>query len=143
MNSISRYKAIMLAAVTALTLSISNAQAHSDDYFDSRPSPHRGQVRMSGAYHFELVMDEKAIIVYVTDHADQPIATADAVGTLEIKAAGQKFVMDLVPAGENTFKPTSAWSGTLSPDLKAQLSITFSNKKVHKAKFTPFAKPRK
>ncbi len=143
MNSISHFSKLMLAVVATVTFNASDVRAHSDDYFDARPSPHGGQVRMSGAYHFELVMDEKAIVVYVTDHADQPIATTGAVGTLEIRAAGEKTVVDLMPGDGNILKSTSAWPGTLTPDLKAQLSVTFPNKKPSKAKFTPFAKPRK
>jgi hypothetical protein len=139
----SHYKNIGLSVIAASLLYASSVLGHSDDYFDANPSPHGGQVRMSGAYHFELVMNEKEVIVYVTDHAEQPIATTGAVATLEIKAAGAKNVIGLVPGDDNILKPASGWSGTLSPDLTAQLSVTFPNKKLAKAKFTPFAKRRK
>lgn len=143
MKLTSRCRSIALAVATVFALNASNSQAHSDDFFDANPSPHGGQVRMSGAYHFELLMDEKEVVVYVTDHANQPIATTGAVATLEIKTAKKNIAVDLAPAEGNTLKSASAWSGTLSPDLTAQLSVTFPNKKPSKAKFAPFAKRRK
>lgn len=132
-----------LAIATVFALNASNAQAHSDDYFDANPSPHGGQVRMSGAYHFELLMDEKEIVVYVTDHGNQPIASTGATGTLEIKTGSKKTVIELAPGEGNILKANAPWPGTPSPDLNAQLSVTFPNKKPAKAKFTPFAKRRK
>ncbi|WP_339941453.1 hypothetical protein, partial [Undibacterium luofuense] len=63
----------------------SSAWAHDDKYFDSVKSPHGGQTRMAGPYHFELVLkagaDDKqasAVQVYVTDHAGKPISTKGA-----------------------------------------------------------------
>ena len=35
------------------------AQAHNEEYFDSRESPHGGQMRMTGPYHLELVITGK------------------------------------------------------------------------------------
>ena len=50
--------------------------AHTDDYLDTVPGAHGGQLRMGGAYHFELVVsptataDKASVVkVYLTDHA--------------------------------------------------------------------------
>jgi hypothetical protein len=136
------YKNIGLSVIAASLLYASSVQAHSDDYFDANPSPHGGQVRMSGAYHFELLMNENEIVVFVTDHGNQPIATSGASGKLEISSAGKKTIVDLAPAEGNLLKSASPWIEPSSPEITAHLSVTFPNKKPAKAKFIPFAKRR-
>ena len=86
----------------------------------------------------ELTMADTSIVIYVTDHADQPIATTRATANLEVSTSGKKILVYLTPAAEDTFK--AEWPGAVSADLAAQLTVKFPNEKAQKAKFAPFAK---
>jgi len=63
---------VLLGAVLALAQPVG---AHTDDYLDTIATPHGGQLRMAGPYHLELVAKDKELILYVTDHGDNPIRT--------------------------------------------------------------------
>ena len=57
----------------AIFMSASFVAAHTDEYLDTVEGAHGGQIRMSGAYHFELVVDvghhHTGIKVYLGNHA--------------------------------------------------------------------------
>lgn len=76
--------------------------AHSDEYFDTRPSPHGGRTRMAGPIHIELVATPDTATLYITDHADQPQATAEGQAMLRIPSLDLR--VDLAPDGENRFR---------------------------------------
>jgi hypothetical protein len=140
MNNLIQFRKTIAMATTVIALNATQAHGHSDDYFDAIPSPHGGQIRMAGPYHFELSLTGQTITVYVTDHADRPIATTGAKGQLEITVGDNNTLVELTPNGENTFK--ASWSGTPTPTLIAKLTVKFGNEKSQKAKFTPFAKKK-
>src|SRR5262245_24249685 len=64
-----------LAVLYLLAVVSLRVDAHGDEYFESRPAPHGGQVRMAGPVHLELVVRGSEIAVYVTDHADNSMIT--------------------------------------------------------------------
>jgi hypothetical protein len=134
--------ALTLAAGLMLSL---GAQAHDDAYLDSIPAPHGGQVRMAGALHLELVLDNKAatankpITVYVTDHAGQPQSTAGATGSITVLSGKTKVSTTLQADGQNRLKGQAAYAS--SPDTKAVLTVTLAGQDAQQARFTPFAKP--
>lgn len=81
------------------------ALAHSNEYLDSVPSPHGGQVRMSGPYHAELVVNTPGeLLVYVTDHGNVPQMTAEAEAKAKVKNGKKVVEVTLTPSGENTLK---------------------------------------
>ena len=122
-----------------LSLMVSfNSIAHTDEYLDSQPSPHGGQVRMVGNYHFELVVEEKHLTVYVTDHAGQPVAVKDATGQATVLVNKTKETVVLKPEGENVLKGEGQL--TLDPEMKVIVSITFSGQEAQQARFTPLQK---
>lgn len=61
-----------------------HAYAHSDDYLDSLPAPHGGQIRMAGPLHLELVIADREVEVFVTDHAGTPRPTAGGKASLRV-----------------------------------------------------------
>jgi len=82
MISFSRAVTACMAALM-LAASATPVFAHDDAYLDSLKSVNGGQVRMAGAYHYELVMSkdskdvkENPVTVYVTDHAGIKLPTA-------------------------------------------------------------------
>lgn len=81
--------------------------AHSDEYFDSRPAPHGGQVRMAGPVHLELVVRSDEVTVYMTDHADNPVGTDNGSAKVIIRSSKRnRFVVVLRPAGDNVLRGT-------------------------------------
>jgi hypothetical protein len=91
-----------LAALLLLAALSPGAQAHSDEYFDRRPSPHGGQVRMAGPVHLELVVHGDKVAVYVTDHADNPVNTDNGSAKVIIRSGKKnRFVVVLRPAAGN------------------------------------------
>lgn len=138
-----RFATLIFAAVSFTSVS-GSAWAHDDKYFDSIKSPHGGQTRMAGPYHFELVLKAGAkdaqaspVQVYVTDHAGKAISTKGATATLLIVQGKQKITVELKPQAENEMIGQAAYNA--SADLKAALSFNEAGKGVEQARFTPFA----
>ena len=124
----------------ALTLSLP-AWAHTDEYLDTIAAPHGGQLRMAGPYHLELVARDKALVLYVTDHGDNPIATDGGVGkaTLQIGKAKAKTTLKLEAAGENVFKGSGEF--TLKPQSVIVVFLKLPGQEAQSARFTPL-KPK-
>lgn len=137
----------LVSVCAVLALSSGSAVAHDDKYFDSVKSPHGGQTRMAGVYHFELVMvtDNKAakeseVVVYVTDHAGKAISTKGASGSLLLVQGASKVSVNLTPDAENRLVGKASYASTAN--LKGALTVTMENKPAEQARFTPFAKPK-
>ncbi len=132
-----------LLTLTAL-LASGATQAHSDAYLDTQKAPNGGQVRMAGAYHYELVVAkeskearENPVVVYVTDHAGAKIPTAGASGTATLLVGKTKATLTLTPDGDNRLKGVAQYAST--PSLKAIVSITLAGKAAEQVRFTPLA----
>lgn len=130
---------MMLAGLLAVS---GGASAHGDEYLDTVQAPNGGQLRMAGSYHYELevVKDSRQakdnpIVVHVTDHAGQKIATAGATGTATILAGKEKATVALAPDGDNRMKGRARYASI--PGLKAVVSITLPGKAPEQARFTP------
>ncbi len=111
------------------------AHGHSDEYLDSQPTPHGGQMRMAGAYHFELVAKANELTVYLTDHASTDVPSQGASGTATVLAGKKKATVKLLPAGGNTLKGAGQFE--LAPDMKVVVSIALPGKASEQARFTP------
>lgn len=107
---------LLRAPLSAALLCLSvGAYAHTDDWFDSHPAPHGGQVRMSGPYHLELVAEPGATTVYVTDHAGSKIDTASWSAQAIVLSDGKTARIGFKAAGDNMLraaKPLPTASGT-------------------------------
>ncbi|MCF8149320.1 MAG: hypothetical protein K9J80_01120 [Sulfuritalea sp.] len=130
------------AAVCIFSLTSSVALAHTDEYLDTQKGANNGQLRMAGAYHFELVVvrdgkeaKDKAVFVHVTDHAGTKVSTVGAGGTATILAGKQKATVKLAPDGDNRMKGIGQYLST--PDMKVVVSITLPGKAAEQARFTP------
>jgi hypothetical protein len=123
-------------AAALLCLSV-GAHAHTDDWFDSHPAPHGGQVRMSGPYHLELVAEPGATAVYVTDHAGGKIGTQGWTAQAVVLSGGKTTRMTLKPAGDNTLRAASVLPA--APDTKVVLSVQPKQGDEYSARFTPVA----
>ncbi len=135
--------ALVTAFVTAFVTSTA-ALAHSDEYLDTQKAPNGGQLRMAGAYHFELVVakdskeaKDNPLVVYVTDHAGTKVSTVGAGGTATVLAGKAKATMTLTPDGDNRLKGVGKYAS--AQDMKAVVSIALAGKAAEQARFTPLA----
>lgn len=124
----------LITALIALTLS-APVLAHDDATLDARESSHGGQVRMTGPYHYELVVGEGVLQVYLTDHADQPLSSQGISGTAVVLRGG-KVSVPLTPAGE--YHPEGQGDFESGPDMKVVVSLTFPDGNARQARFTPW-----
>ena len=136
----------LLAVVASSLLGLASAplQAHSDAYLDTQPAPNGGQLRMAGAYHYELTLakadspnTQDAVVVFVTDHAGTRIPTAGASGTVTLLSGKGKLSLPLKPDGDNRMKATGKFVST--PEMKVVVSINLAGKSPEQARFTPLA----
>ena len=125
-------------ALAAASLAGAPANAHTDDYFDSLKSPHGGQMRMSGPYHFELVASPGSIVVYVSDHANNTIMTAGAKGVATVTTDHRSQKAALLPAGGNMLAATGEFN--LAPGTVITLSIGLADEPTATATFRPVSK---
>jgi hypothetical protein len=133
--------------LTALTLAVSApvAMAHSDaPHMATLKATHGGQLGVAGSYSYELVVVKDAqeaadspVVVYVTDHAGQKVATAGATGSVTILANKKKFAVTLQPEGDNRMKGSARYLS--APDMKVLVAITLAGKPPEQTRFTPLA----
>lgn len=136
-------KSLLVAAtLVASMLSGTAALAHTDEYLDTQTTPHGGQLRMSGPLHLELVVvkdsaevKENSVVVYVTDHGGNSIATEGATGSVTLLSGKTKVSITLAPDGENRLKGVGKYAST--SDMKAVVSVTLSGKTAEQASFKP------
>ena len=129
--------------LTAILFSMSLAAfawAHDDATLDKMETPHGGQLRMAGPYHYELVVTEGKLALYLSDHAGNNISSDGVSGSALLLSSGGKTKIDLQPAGDNLLTGSGEFSFT--QDLKAVVSLTFPDKSVWQAKFTPGEKQK-
>ena len=133
-----------LAMVAALMSVGNGAFAHEDGALDKISGPNGGQLRMAGAYHFELVVArdsrqarDNPVSVYLSDHDGKKVAAAGASGTATILAEKTKITVPLVPAGDNRLTGVGKYAS--DPQMKVVVSITLADRKTEQARFTPLA----
>ncbi len=115
------------------------ALAHTDAYLDSLTTPHGGQVRMVGSYHFELLVEKTQVTIYVTDHAFQPQVIKEAKATLTIipSPKAKAVTVELMATGENQLVGKGEF--TVTPEMEMIVSITL-NGQAQQARFQPWIK---
>lgn len=128
----------LITALLAATLTFAGqALAHSDEYLDTIVTPHGGQMRMAGIHHYELVVKAGAISVYLTDHADQPVATTGASGSATVLVGRNRSNIDLKPAGENRLSGKGEF--VMDASMRVVLNIALPGQQPGQARFTPLA----
>jgi hypothetical protein len=122
----------ILLLLSALAAVSRPTYAHSDDYLDSLPAPHGGQIRMAGPLHLELVIAERAVEVFVTDHAGTPRPTAG--GKASLRVAREEPGITLKATGGYRF----AGSLPHPVPVNAQLTlfVMLPGEQPHAARFT-------
>jgi hypothetical protein len=116
------------------------AQAHSDEYLDTVGGVHGGMLRMSGAYHLELVISDGAVTVWVMDHGNAPQTTTGARGQLLLLQGGERITVNLEPQDEGALRGTDPRivAGT-SP--RAVLTLSMSGQPPLQLRFAAIDRP--
>jgi hypothetical protein len=114
------------------------ASAHTEEFFDSRPSPHGGQMRMTGPYHLELISKDNEIVVYVMDHADKELSVNGGSGkaTVQSSKTKTKTSVKLEQAGYNILKGSGDFS--ITRETVITVFVTLPEQDAYAASFTPF-----
>jgi len=129
---------VITTLLGALWLLAGSAHAHTDEYLDTLQAPHGGQLRMAGAFHFELVVQGNTLTVYLTDHGNTPLASAGGSGYAILLSSKGKARIPLSPAGNNELRGSGDF--TIAPDLVVALSYTPPGQPTQLARFTPYRK---
>jgi hypothetical protein len=125
----------LIFALLFLTLWPAAAQAHTDEYFATHPTPHGGQMRMAGPYHFELVVGKDTLALYVTDHSGTRVDTAGGSAKVIITSGKKKrYVVILSPAGDNALKGAGEFK--LARSSSASVLVALPGQELQRAKFT-------
>jgi len=91
----------LLIGLTLVSLP-SPALAHSNEYLDTIKGDHGGKLRMAEQYHFEMLLVNGEVHMWVTDHADQPQSTMGATGNVKLVTDTGIVVVKLTPSGANS-----------------------------------------
>jgi hypothetical protein len=136
-------KLLTLTTLSMIALLFSYASlAHTNEFLDTQKSPHGGQLRMAGHYHLELVVTEKSLTVYVTDHAGTTVPTQNGSGNAIVLANKAKTTIELKPASDNMLQGEGEF--VLDPNMKVVVSVTLpEDKEPQQARFEPLMKQQK
>lgn len=110
------------------------AWAHSNEYLETVVGSHGGQVRMVEAYHFEVVVKNGEVRVWVTDHADQPVSTDGASGSVVLVNGAGTVQVKLFPAGDNRLAGKDS-RVTQGNDTKMILTVAMKGEKALQARY--------
>ena len=122
-------------AVFLLLIGSAGAFAHGDEYFDTHPTPHGGQMRMAGPYHLELVTGKNAVTLYVTDHAGANVdQTGGSAKVIITSGKKKRYVVVLSSAGDNALKGEGEFK--LSKASTASVLIALPGEEPQRAKFS-------
>jgi hypothetical protein len=134
-------KSIMAAVLAAPLIIFQPVWAHTDEQLDTISSPHGGQVRAAGPYHLELVVKDRELVLYVTDHADNEIKTIGGEGKANIQQdkTGSKITVKLEPSQNNLFMGSGEFQ--INPETVIVVFVKLMEQDAYAARFTPL-KPK-
>lgn len=134
-------KSIIAAVLAAPLIMFQPAWAHTDEQLDTMSSPHGGQVRAAGPFHLELVVKDRELLLYVTDHAGQEIHTDGGEGKASIQhdKAGSKITVKLEPSQNNVLK--GSCDSQINPETVIVVFVKLPEQDAYAARFTPL-KPK-
>jgi hypothetical protein len=134
-------KLVIAAVIVAPLIIFQHVWAHTDEQLDTIPSPHGGQVRAAGPYHLELVVKDRELVLYVTDHAGQEIKTDGGEGKARVQQdkTGGNITVELEPAQQNMF--TGSGEIQVNPETVIVVFVKLPEQDAYAARFTPL-KPK-
>ena len=95
--------------------------------------PNGGQVIDDAGHHVEFTTTGNEIILFLSDTADAPLSSANAMGRVIIQDGGKQAALDLAAAEPNILSAKLA--APLSPGAKLAVTIKLSDGHDVKARF--------
>jgi len=134
-------KLVIAAMIAAPLIIFQPVWAHTDEQLDTIPSPHGGQVRAAGPYHLELVVKDRELVLYVTDHVGQEIKTDGGEGKARVQQdkTGGNIIVELEPSQQNMF--TGSGEIQVNPETVIVVFVKLPEQDAYAARFTPL-KPK-
>ncbi|NQD36962.1 hypothetical protein HPT27_07990 [Permianibacter sp. IMCC34836] len=133
-------KTLLITLSTTLTALLFSgvSVAHDDNWLDQQKAPHDGQLRMAGQYHIELVLTDKGMDAYLTDHAF--VAQPSQGGSAAVTVLANKKVsqLKLTASGDNQLTGTGSYER--SADMQVVVVLNMPGQSPLQAKFTPLRK---
>ncbi len=126
----------LLLAATALFSNV--ILGHDDNWLDQQKAPHGGQYRMAAQYHLELVLTDKGVDVYLTDHAFVDQKADGMTANVTVLANKKTSQLKLTAAGNNKLSGTGSYER--SDDMQVVVVLTAPGRKPLQAKFQPLRK---
>jgi len=129
-------KHVLLGAFALFTSTF--AVAHDDNWLDQQKAPHGGQLRMAAQYHIELVLTDKGMDAYLTDHAFVEQKSDGISANVTVLANKKTSQLKLAAAGGN--KLTGTGSYERSEDMQVVVVLNVPGQKPLQARFQPLRK---
>ena len=129
-------KHLIIGALALIASSF--AVAHDDNWLDQQKAPHGGQLRMAAQYHIELVLTDKGMEAYLSDHAFTEQKADGITASVTVLANKKASQLKLTAAGGN--KLTGTGSYERSEDMQVVMVLNVPGQKSLQAKFQPLRK---
>ena len=126
---------LILAVGFSLACLPSVVLAHSNEYLENITGTHGGKLRMVEQYHFEMVLANGELRVWVSDHGDKPQSTAGAIGNVKLVTEAGVVNVNLTPSGANGLAgkdPKIRANG----QVKAVATVTMKGQKPLQTRFS-------
>ena len=125
--------AASVASLLALCLMLAAPVAQGQHRHDHKPK-HGGVVREANGFVFELRVQPKEIVVWVTDEDNKPVPTTGSTAKLTlIPDATLRAEVPLQPAGDNRFRATGDFA--VKPGSSALLDVSVGGKPIAKLRY--------
>jgi hypothetical protein len=116
-----------LLATTAFLIAALPATAH-----EVSKGPNGGRVVEAGPYHVELVVETKAVAVYLSDAKEQPVPAAGFKGLAILTVSGKAQRIELAPQ-DNRLGGSSPV--TIPADVKGVVQLTGPDGKTAQGRY--------
>jgi len=100
---------------------------------DVAKGPNGGRIADAGAYHVELVANQYAVEVFVSDASDKPVSPAGFKGTAILVVDGKPQRIALAPDGDTSLAGKAAV--VLPKEPKGVVQLSAPNGKTAQARF--------
>lgn len=100
---------------------------------DMAKGPNGGQVADDAGHHIEFTTKDGQVVLFLSDNADKPIASAKSTGRVIIQSADKQMTAELIAAEPNVL--TAKLDEPLPEGAKLAISIKLGDGQDVKARF--------
>lgn len=123
----------LAALVTASSLAFAQDDHDHDSHAHDHAPKHGGIVEHSSHHHWELVAEDGALRLYVTNAQGKPEAVDGAKGTATVLSQGKTEQITLEPAGENRLEGSGGFKA--GKGTTVVVTLTLPDHEAEQARF--------